>query len=136
MVENTQSQKYVDRLIREWQKHGCIIIGCDYDDTISPWGFEDFELFDRVIKLIEKAQLYGAYLVIFTASDKESYPDINKFCKEKRLRVDSINTNPIPLKYGHHGKIHANIFLDDRGGLNEALYILEEALNFVTNKQI
>jgi hypothetical protein len=44
------------------------------------------------------------------------------------LVIDSINENPINLPYGHHGKIYANIYLDDRAGLNEALNILEFAM--------
>lgn len=44
------------------------------------------------------------------------------------MEIDAINENPIPLPYGKNGKVYANIFIDDRAGLNESLQILEFAM--------
>jgi hypothetical protein len=44
------------------------------------------------------------------------------------LEIDGINTTPIDLPYGNNKKIYANIFIDDRAGLNESLNILEMAM--------
>ena len=35
--------------------------------------------------------------------------------------------------YGVNGKIYANIFLDDRGGLDDSCWILETAYHIVRN---
>ena len=39
------------------------------------------------------------------------------------------------LPYGNNGKIYANIYLDDRAGLEEALIILEKALLIIENEK-
>jgi thiol-disulfide isomerase/thioredoxin len=125
--KNPESIPYLDRLEKEWREHGKIIIAVDFDDTISPWGMKDFN-FDRVIDLLIRAKETGAYIVIFSACSPERFGEITEYCKLKGLEIDSINENPIPLPYGQHKKIYANIFIDDRAGLNESLNILEFAM--------
>lgn len=123
-----ENRIYAVRLLEEWEEHGKIIIGVDYDDTISPYTFrepKDIERLNWVIQAVINAQKKGAYVVIFTASNPEKFEKILSYCSEKGIHVDSINKNPIPLPYGNHGKIYANIFLDDRAGLVEATAILE-----------
>lgn len=123
--------KYIDRLIVEWDKHGKIVVAVDYDDTISPWGFnseEDLNQMNFIINLLKKVKETGAYITIWSACDKDRFPEITEYCKSKGLEVDSINQNPIDLPYGKDRKIYANIYLDDRGGLNESLNILQEAM--------
>jgi len=125
---------YVDRLENEWDQHGKIIIGIDFDDTISPWRMNDFD-FDSVIKILKVAKETGAYLVIFTACNEERYPEIISYCQSKGLEIDRINETPIELQYGNKSKIYANIFIDDRAGLLESLDILEMAMYRVRGKR-
>ena len=119
--------KYVDRLRKEWEQHGKIIIAVDYDDTISPWKWTKEELQDTVT-VIKEAQLVGAYVVIFTACAPDRYTEISEYTKSLGIRVDAINQNPIDMPYGNSNKIYANIFLDDRGGLEEAKHILRTCI--------
>ena len=126
--------KYVDRLESEWEEHGKIIIGLDFDDTISPWKIEDFD-YDSVIRTIKMAKETGAYVVIFTASKVERYPEIIEFCKSKDIEIDGINETPIELVYGNLGKMFANIYIDDRAGLHEALEILTLAMYRIRGKK-
>lgn len=128
--------KYVKRLYDEWVKHGKIIIGVDYDDTISPWSLNTQEECDEVLKELILAKNTGAYIAIFTACDPSRYPDIVSYCDSKGLKTDSINENPIQLPYGNHSKIYANIFIDDRAGINEALTILQLARQNFFNDRI
>jgi hypothetical protein len=121
------NNKYVVRLRKEWEQHGKIIIGVDYDDTISPWKWTKEELLDTV-KVIKEAQSVGAYVVIFTACSKERYPEISAYTTSLGIRVDAINQNPIDIPYGNENKIYANIFLDDRAGLEEAKDILSTCI--------
>ncbi len=121
---------YVQRLVEEWKQHGKIIIGVDYDDTISLYR-QDFNKSDvyRTIDLLKHVFLTGAYIVVFTACNVDRYEDIQKHCEEMQIPISAINKTPVDLPYGKNGaKIYANIFLDDRAGLNEALNILETAL--------
>jgi len=134
-----RNEKYINRLFQEWSQHGKIIIGVDVDDTILPWKFTDQESldnFNRVISLLISAVKIGAYITIFTACNPDRYDEIIDYCKSRNLVIDSINQTPIDLPYGKHGsKIYANIFLDDRAGLNESLDILEKAIYRMISKQ-
>lgn len=123
--------KYTERLYQEWLQHGKIIIAVDFDDTISPWGFkskEDLERLDRTIQILRVAYETGAYIVIFSACSPDRHIEIQEYCEKIKLPINSINANPIDLPYGKHGKVFANIFIDDRAGLNEALDMLETCM--------
>lgn len=122
------TEKAINRLFTEWKEHGRIIIGLDYDDTISPWRAATQEDCDKVINLVKLAKSTGAYVVIHTACNPDRYDEIKSYCASKGLELDGINTTPLPLPYGHNTKIYANIFLDDRAGLSESLGILEKAM--------
>ncbi len=126
-----RKDKYVDRLYQEWKQHGKIICAVDFDDTISPWKYkskEDLEQFQKIIDLLVIAKQTGAYIVIFTACAPDRHEEIQAYCEKIKLPIDGINVNPIALPYGNNGKIYANIFLDDRAGLKDALETLEAAM--------
>lgn len=124
--------KYSQRLLGEWIKHGKIIIASDFDSTISPFRGEvpldNEEDIARCIDLLKACQQTGCYLIIHTACKEDRHQSIKDYCAKVGLKVDTINQNPVPLTYGNNGKPFANIFLDDRAGLNEAMDILESAL--------
>ncbi len=128
-------KKYIERLLTEWEQHSKIIIAVDFDDTIFNWKMNDYETYSRVIKLLQKCKETGAYIVIFTCSNKDRHGEIEKFCNVNNLKIDGINQNPIDLPYGNEGKIYANIFLDDRAGLDEALDILEKTMYIVRGRR-
>jgi len=122
-------EKYAARLYNEWKTHGKIIIAVDYDSTISYWpSIDNKEDIARTINLLQIAHATGAHIVIFTACSEDRFEDIQKHCEEKKIPISGINKTPINLPYGNNSKIYANIFLDDRGGLQEALNILELAM--------
>lgn len=123
-------QPYIDRLYNEWVTHGKIIIGVDFDDTISPWRLANEESCKKVISAIVRARFTGAYVVIHTACNPERYDEIRNYCKHVGLTIDTINENPIDLPYGRGDKSKpmCNIYIDDRAGLNESLEILETAM--------
>ena len=122
--KNPESKPYVDRLVREWEQHGKIIIAVGFDDTISPWKLEGFDP-TLTLEVLKLANRVGAYIVIFTACNPDRYGEIHQYCHNVGLHIDAINETPIELPYGKNGKIYANIFIDDRAGINEALKILE-----------
>lgn len=127
---NWRGNKFAERLIKEWLTHGKIVLACDFDDTIFPWGFkseEDQKLMKDVCRIIELASSTGIYLSIWSACSPDRYDEVRKWCLENNLRIDSINENPLPLPYGNHRKMYYNHLLDDRAGLEQALDILEYA---------
>ena len=119
---------YINRLLKEWKEYSKIIIACDYDDTLRNWSLDDDETRAKVIETLKIAKATGAYIVIFTACSPDRYDEIKEFCKQQGIQIDSINKNPIDLPYGNEKKVYANIFLDDRAGLLQALEILEKAM--------
>lgn len=129
--------KYTERLTKEWLQYGKIVIGVDFDSTIYPWPtIENSEDREKVIKTLQVAHETGAYIVINTCSHPDRHSEIQEWCEKIRLPIDGINASPIELPYGNHGKIYANIYLDDRAGLMEALKTLEDAMYIVRGKQM
>ena len=127
--KNPESTPYLDRLEKEWREHGKIVIAVDYDSTIFPYHtIDNTKDIEKVIDVLKIAKETGAYIAIFTCSAPDRHDEIREYCKTKGLSIDSINENPIHLPYGHYGKIYANIYLDDRAGLNEALNTLQFAM--------
>lgn len=136
MIKN----KYSERLFQEWKQHGRIIIGVDFDDTLSPWKFKtelDLIDLDKTINLIRIAKETGAYVMIHSSCNPDRYDEIIKYCKDKGLEIDSINKNTIELPYGKDGsKPYCNIYIDDRAGINEALDILETAMYRIRGERV
>lgn len=121
--------KYIERLYNEWKQHSKIVIAVDYDSTIYPWHtIDNKEDIERVVKLLQVAVNTGAYIVINTCSSPDRHEEIQKHCESLYIPINGINNNPIDLPYGKHGKVYANIYLDDRAGLLESLNILETAM--------
>ena len=120
--------KYTNRLIEEWKQHGKIIIAFDYDDTVSPWRLNTEDDCKKVINILIDAQHVGAHLVCFTACKEDRHPEIKRYLSERGLQTDTINQNPIELPYGNQNKVYANIFIDDRAGLDTALEMLSTAM--------
>lgn len=123
-------KRYVDRLYDEWVQYGKIIIAIDFDDTFAPWKLNTTEYLESigVYSTLRTARATGAYLTCHTACNEDRYEEIQNYFKGKNLELDSINQNPIELPYGNQNKIYANLFLDDRAGLLEALQILNDAM--------
>lgn len=121
-------ERYIARLTKEWKEHKKILLAVDFDDTLSPWKFDDFN-YQEVFKAIKQAKEIGAYVVIFTACKEERYDYIRKYCKEVGgFEIDGINENVIELPYGNQRKIYYNHLIDDRAGLMQALTILSIAM--------
>jgi len=124
-----KTNKYIERLFQEWKVYQKIIIAVDFDDTISPWKFSEQEILDtNIVYILNKAKSLGAYIVCFTACHEDRFEEIQNRFKRLNISLDAINKTPIDLPYGNNNKIYANIFLDDRAGLKQALETLENAM--------
>jgi len=126
------NRKYLNRLVEEWETHGKIIIAVDFDDTVSPYRYNDDEAakqYDKIWALLRDCQQTGAYIVCHTACNPDRHNDIRDVFGLHGISDVCINKTPIDLPYGKEGsKVYANIFLDDRAGLGEAVEMLEAAL--------
>ncbi len=116
----------VERLAKEWRKHGQLIVAVDFDDTI--FGFHNpTDTHPRVLALLKEVSDMGCLIAIYTASTPERWPMMRAFVEEHGIKVASINENPIKLPYGVWGKIYYNVFLDERAGLPSAYRVLKAA---------
>ena len=124
------TDKYKQRLYDEWKTHGKIIIGVDYDDTVSPWKLfgEDSAALKDIRTVLRQAKETGAYITCYTACNTDRHTEIRDNFKKWGIELDSINENPIELPYGHNAKPQCNIYLDDRAGIWEALGILQDVM--------
>lgn len=127
---DTRLQLYANRLAAEWASHGKIIIGVDFDSTISPYHtLDNPDDIKRTITLLGDCQRVGCFTVIHTACRPDRHDEILRYCASIGLKVDTINETPIDMEYGQKGsKPYCNHFLDDRAALPAALDILEQAM--------
>ncbi len=126
-----------DRLVAEWVKHGSLIIALDFDDTVCPWSMRDSNslvLQQQVMQLVRECQEQGAKVVPWTCSDESRYPFIATYLRENGIDPMPINENIPGLLFGKSRKIYANVYLDDRAGLKEAMHALSEALKLMRSK--
>lgn len=124
-------KKTIQELVNIYITHGKIEIALDVDDTIIPWKYNtpnDSIRYERTINLIKRAQkVVDAEVCLWTCSEESRYKEIKQFCHMKGLKIAHINDSS--LKHFVSRKIFANIYIDDKAGLFESLYILEKTLD-------
>jgi len=120
----------VNRLVREWRKHEKLIIACDFDDTLRPYSLTDEDSVQRMeitLALLKRCISVGAHVIIFTSRREERFQEVRDWCKENELAIYGINVNVEGIPFGNAQKPYANIYLDDRSGISEALMALSLA---------
>jgi len=118
-------------------KNGKIIIGCDLDDTIIPYNEELKEHCKKVVDLILECQKEGIIFLINTARGKKQLEIAKEQVEKLGIEVHGVNQmHPEWGKpYGINGKIYANVFLDDRGGIKSTYWDLSEVLSIVKKER-
>lgn len=122
----------VDRLVEEWVKYKSLIVAYDFDNTVFDFHNEGHS-YEYVINLLRECKKLGAYLIVFTASDKDRHQFIKKYLDNNSIPYDGINENKPDLPF-KDGKIYYNILLDDRAGLESAVNVIEEAISIIKEK--
>ena len=118
-----------ERLCAEWKRHGSIIIGVDFDDTIYDCHSKGF-VFPYTISTIKRAQKLGAKLCVWTANANKDLVD--SVWNKLELKYDYYNESPIVL-HDNQIKPYFNLLLDDRAGLESALHILNRTMVLYNN---
>lgn len=127
---------FINRLVKEWLKHERLAIACDLDDTIIPYNPELTDSCHDTVQLIKDCQEQGIVFIINTAREDFKLDQSKQQVEALGITVHAVNKMPAwwTLPYGLAGKVYANIFLDDRGGLECTKHQLRKALELV--KQI
>lgn len=121
----------VDRLYKEYLKHLKLIVACDHDDTVFDFHKKGHE-YPKMRLLLRQCYNLGFHIVVYTASDKSRWNDIEDYWNDQLgIKISSINKNPIDLPYGNDGKIYYNILLDDRAGLGFAYEVLHRTVEMI-----
>lgn len=118
-------ERVKDRLRKEFEKYGKLIIAYDFDYTVHNYHDEGYS-YEFVSELLRGWRPY-ADLIVFSASPESRFKYIKDYLESKNIPFDTINSEIIKRDYTR--KIYYNVFLDDRAGLGETAEILFELLN-------
>jgi len=131
----------IEKLYTDYQKYGSLYIAFDFDNTI--WDFKKYEnnyednhdaVFWDIVNLLKKAKSHGMKLILWTSCPtKQDEIKKNDLCKIWGIEPDYLNWSP--LSPGAI-KPHFNHLLDDRAGLESAVYVLEEVIKLIENESI
>lgn len=105
--------------------HGRVIIGFDFDDTVSPLRESHWSL-APVRTALKNAKDAGHFLICVTNNTDEDH--VRKFCKEHGFEPDLINQNFVE-EFKSHSKIYCNIYLDDKAALMATTATLNKFLS-------
>jgi hypothetical protein len=128
-----QPWNVLNRLIKEWKEHGELIIAYDFDNTVYDYHKEGHN-YHEVIQLLRECKEYGAYLIVFTAAEDERHDFVKNFLGINDIPWDAINKNKPGLPFKGR-KIYYNVLLDDRAGLESAVWALKMALMYLKEER-
>jgi len=117
----------VQRLLREWNAYGRIVVAYDFDNTVYDYHQEGHD-YSEVIELIHQLHEAGAYLMVYTARPQTELYKVSNYLDENRIPYDSVNKMPDFLPFTENKKLYYNILLDDRAGLLSSVNILRKVL--------
>lgn len=113
--------RVLDRIRAEYKKYGKLIVAFDYDDTVFDTHDNGWD-YSMVIDLLQRVRPY-AFIICWSASPESRYREMYEHFAEKGIPCDAINENA-PWIADKGRKIYANIYLDDRSGLQTAYWAL------------
>ena len=122
-TNNTVADPYCDpyraieRLYAEYVKHGNLIIGVDFDDTIYDCHANGYE-FPTTIDALKEAQALGCKLCVWTANADKAL--VHSVWADLGLTINYYNESPIKF-HDDQVKPYFKLLLDGRAGLGDAL---------------
>lgn len=126
--------KYVDKLVKAWERYKTLIICVDFDDTLV--GHEEWnkDICNEVCETVAKAQTLGAKVILWTCRQADNIiEDVMWLSEIYGIRFDDINPSE-PFKERFSNKPYCNIMLDDKCGLEQALQILKFAIEIYESR--
>lgn len=125
--EYLSQENAVNRLLKEWEDNGRLIIAYDFDNTVYDEG-NTGEEHNQVIELLRACQSVGCIMIVFTCRPPKEYHIVKKYLDTIGLRHDYINENVPDLGFETSNKIFFNILFDDRAELSSAYEIMVNVL--------
>jgi hypothetical protein len=123
------------KLLKNYNKHGFLIVACDWDDTIFNYSNIPGADNTEIISLLKKCKKLNFKIVIYTVSSPERYSEIYNYCEKIGLKIDGINVHVGGPKFDN-AKLYYNILLDDKSGLLETYFTLKNIVDYLKNKHL
>jgi len=123
-------ENFTQRLRTEWETYGGLILAVDYDSTLVPyWQYEMKDSYEPIQQLIRECKEWGCTIIINTAAAEERHESIKLKLAELNIRWDYFNESPSYIPgIGKGGKVYANVYIDNRGGLWQVYTTLKQLL--------
>ena len=117
----------IERLIKEYETYGNLIIGFDFDNTIFDYHNKGGN-YSKIISLLQDCKELGFTLCLYTLElNEERLKWKILYCKYYGIEPSYVNDSPI-LK--GHKKPFFNVLLDDRAGLESSYNILKAVVDY------
>jgi hypothetical protein len=119
------------RLLKDYLKHGKLVVAFDFDNTIFDYHSLGDDYSD-IISLLKQCTDLNFDLILFTV-DTDSLKLHNKITYVSKILVTSnFTVNESKVMKGSI-KPYYNILLDDRAGLEESCEILKFVIDYANN---
>lgn len=119
----------LEKLLKQYEEHGTIIVAFDYDDTLITDKDEYEEFCAKSRRALQRCNENDLEVIIFTCRHDET--PVMEELGIRGLGYDYFNESPFNTEASGHGKPYYNIFIDDKAGCNEALETLEQFLDLI-----
>lgn len=119
------------RLVKEYETHGKLVVGFDFDNTIFDV-HNNGGNYSEIILLLQQCKKLGFILCLYTAELREDWLKWKvDYCKHFGITPDYVNESPL---LPGTKKPFFNILLDDRAGLESAFQTLKQVVIYANSK--
>jgi len=119
-----------ERLCAEYKKYGSLIVAVDFDDTLYDFHNQGSS-YEQIRQLIRDLYKINCYIIVWTGNQDSSF--IQEFLISNKIPYHSINEEAPISKKLLNGKcprkVYANVYLDDRAGLEQVYNDLKRLIN-------
>lgn len=131
MIHSLNTEGATKRLISEYEAHGKLVVGFDFDNTIFDVHNKGINC-SEIISLLQECKRLGFTLCLYTAELREDWLRWKMdYCRHFGIAPDYVNESP--LLPGTR-KPFFNILLDDRAGLESAYQTLKQVVIHANSK--
>lgn len=121
----------IERLKREYETYGNLVIGFDFDNTIFDCHGTGGN-YSNVLNLLRRCKALGFILCLYTAELRPEWLEWKiKYCEHYGIKPHHINSSPLLMGTE---KPFFSILLDDRAGLESAYYTLKTVVDYAEAK--